>query len=70
MACQIFESSDLARAILHIAKNRGIRLTRGLKDETSGDETAAANYEKERKKQSDHANDTRRRLSELEKNLD
>lgn len=56
---------DLSRAVMHIAKNRGIRLTRGLKDAASGDVAAAKKAEKERTSTADTANETKARLTRL-----
>lgn len=42
------EIDDVARAILHIAKNRGQRLTRGLKDDKEKDEQKKKEIEKDR----------------------
>jgi len=59
-------AGDLARAILHIAKNRGQRLTRGLKDNPKAD---AKEREKERQSMADTAKNTERRLKELGERL-
>ena len=61
---------DLARAILHIAKNRGQRLTRGIKDETSGDDKQQKENAKERKTMAAAANDTKAALEELGKTIE
>ena len=56
---------DLARAILHIAKNRGQRLTRGLKDTPDTDAKQRAKDAKERQRMAAIANETGQRLAEL-----
>ncbi len=60
---------DLARAIIHIAKNRGQRLTRGLKDEAQSDATKKKELEKERKTTADTANSTHSALAALGRKL-
>ncbi|MCY4260999.1 MAG: type II CRISPR RNA-guided endonuclease Cas9 [Rhodobacteraceae bacterium] len=58
-------SGDLARAILHIAKNRGQRLTRGLKDEIKADATQQKKNAKERQSMAKTANTTKDELRAL-----
>ena len=58
-------SGDLARAILHLAKNRGQRLTRGLKDNPKVDAGQQAKDAKERQRMADTANETKQALAEL-----
>lgn len=61
--------ADLARAILHIAKNRGQRLTRGLKDENAADDKEQKAAAKERQSMANSANATRSALTDLGKKL-
>ena len=56
---------DLARAILHIAKNRGQRLTRGLKDSAKADAQQQKKDTKERQTMAATANDTKAALTAL-----
>lgn len=56
---------DLARAILHIAKNRGQRLTRGLKDSAKADAQQQQKDAKERQTMAATANDTKAALAAL-----
>ena len=58
-------SGDLARAILHLAKNRGQHLTRGLKDNPKADAKQQAKDAKERQRMADTANETKQALAEL-----
>src|SRR5690606_11216543 len=55
-------SNDLFKAILHIAQNRGQRLTRGVKDDNK-------NEAKERTKTAVHADSTRGQLNALGRRL-
>ena len=66
---QKLSKADLSRAVLHIAKNRGQRLTRGLKDEKAGDDNKVKDLKKERQSMAATANETASRLRELGKNL-
>ena len=59
-------AGDLARAIMHLAKNRGQRLTRGLKDNPSAD---AKQKEEERRTMADTAKETGNDLRELGREL-
>ena len=56
---------DLARAILHIAKNRGQRLTRGLKDDPKADAGQKGKSDNDRQKMAETANETKRKLAAL-----
>ena len=56
---------DLARAILHIAKNRGQRLTRGLKDDAKADDKQQKIQAKDRQTMADTANNTKAALTAL-----
>ena len=58
-------AGDLARAILHIAKNRGQRLTRGLKDETKGDAEQQKKAARDRQSMADTAKTTKNELAAL-----
>lgn len=62
-------SGDLARSILHIAKNRGQRLTRGLKDEARGDVGEQKKTAKERQSMANTANETKGALQVLGREL-
>ncbi|MBT3334022.1 MAG: hypothetical protein HN394_21165, partial [Rhodospirillaceae bacterium] len=64
---EVLSKGDLARAILHIAKNRGQRLTRGIKDDASGDDKQQKEKAKERTTTAAAANDTKAALAELGK---
>ena len=59
-------AGDLARAIMHLAKNRGQRLTRGLKDDPRAD---AKQKEEERRTMADTAKETGNDLRELGREL-
>ena len=56
---------DLARAVLHLAKNRGQRLTRGLKDNPSTDAKQKEKDAKERQTVADTAKETEQALATL-----
>ena len=58
-------AGDLARAILHIAKNRGQRLTRGLKDNPKADAGQKGKSDNDHQKMAETANKTKRRLAAL-----
>ena len=58
-------AGDLARAILHIAKNRGQRLTRGLKDDPKADAGQKGKNDNDRQKMAETANETNRELAAL-----
>ena len=62
-------AGDLARAILHIAKNRGQRLTRGLKDDPKSDSGQKGKNDNDRQKIAETANETKRKLADLGKEL-
>ncbi len=61
-------AGDLARAILHIAKNRGQRLTRGLKENSEAGQQGK--NDNDRKKMAETANETKSKLAELGKELE
>ncbi len=61
--------ADLARAILHIAKNRGRRLTRGLRDNPQADAKEQEKSTKENQSVAETANATKEKLKELGKEL-
>ncbi len=63
------KAGDLARAILHIARNRGQRLTRGIKDDTKGDAEQQKKSVKERQFMADTANTTKDELAALGERL-
>ena len=63
------KAGDLARAILHIAKNRGQRLTRGLKDDPKADAGQQKKSAKERQSMADTANSTSEELAALGERL-
>ena len=63
------KAGDLARAILHIAKNRGQRLTRGLKDDSKADAKQQENSARERQSMADTANTTIDELAALGERL-
>ena len=56
-------AGDLARAILHIAKNRGQRLTRGLKDDSKTEAGQQGKSDNDRQKMAETANETKRKLA-------
>ncbi len=58
-------AGDLARAILHLAKSRGQRLTRGLKDAQNTDAKQQAKDAEERQRMANTANETKQDLAEL-----
>ena len=58
-------AGDLARAILHIAKNRGQRLTRGLKDDSKADAGQKGKSDSDRQKMAETANETKGKLAAL-----
>lgn len=58
-------AGDLARAVLHISKNRGQRLTRGLKDDSKADAEQQKKNARERQSMANAANTTRDQLKEL-----
>lgn len=58
-------AGDLARAILHLAKNRGQRLTRGLRDAPKADAKQKKKDAEERQSMADTANETKQALAEL-----
>lgn len=60
---------DLARGILHIAKNRGQRLTRGLKDNSNADAEEQKKSAKERQSMANTANKTGEELAALGESL-
>ncbi len=62
-------AGDLARAVLHIAKNRGQRLTRGLKDDSKADAEQKKRTDKERQSMADAANTTSEQLTVLGERL-
>ncbi len=59
------KAGDLARAILHIAKNRGQRLTRGLKEDSKTEAGQKGNSDNDRQKMAETANETKRKLAAL-----
>ena len=63
------KAGDLARAILHIAKNRGQRLTRGLRDDSKADTEQRKKSARERQSMADTANTTKDELAALGKKL-
>ena len=63
------KAGDLARAILHIAKNRGQRLTRGLRDDSKADAKQQEKSAKERQSMADTANTTKDELAALGERL-
>lgn len=64
------ETDNLARAILHIARNRGQRLSRGLKDSTGGQTGGERRKnDNEREKTAERANSTASRLEALGREL-
>ncbi len=62
-------AGDLARAILHIAKNRGQRLTRGLKEDSKTEAGQKGKRDNDRRKMGETANETKRKLAALGKEL-
>ena len=58
-------AGDLARAILHIAKNRGQRLTRGLKEDSKTEAGQQGKNDNDRQKMAETANETKRKLTAL-----
>ena len=58
-------AGDLARAILHLAKNRGQRLTRGLKDAPNADARQRKKAENERQTMANTASKTKQNLEAL-----
>lgn len=64
LECRL-RAGDLARAILHIAKNRGQRLTRGLKDDPKAEAGQKENSNNDRQQMAETANETKRKLATL-----
>ncbi len=58
-------AGDLARAVLHIAKNRGQRLTRGLTDDAKADARQQKKNDEERRSMANTANTTKQELEKL-----
>ena len=58
-------AGDLARAVLHLAKNRGQRLTRGLKDNPKADAKRKKKDADKRQSVADTANETKQALMML-----
>ena len=63
------KAGDLARAILHIAGNRGQRLTRGLKDDSKADAKQQEKSARERQSMANAANTTKDELAALGERL-
>ncbi len=63
------KAGDLARAILHIAKNRGQRLTRGLRDDSKADAKQQEKSARERQSMAHTANTTKNELAALGERL-
>ena len=62
-------AGDLARAVMHLAKNRGQRLTRGLKDNPRADAKQKEKEAGERRTMADTAKETGNDLRELGREL-